>query len=161
MMNTIAVQTVEVQTNIAETQTFEIEELAYSCFYCGEKIHTKSNLGKHRADCHDTYLDESYRNDEKCEKFESREPSSFDLICNNHIWGFPPLPPLPFTFQPAPDVTCFTCNQKMNFKSELKRHISLLHPEIVIFWCETCFMNFKIESELKSHMRNYHKQFSQ
>ena len=62
----------------------------------------------------------------------------------------------PFPFQAASDVTCFNCNETMNFKSELKTHYRLSHPEILLFWCETYFMNFKSESELKSHNTKKH-----
>jgi hypothetical protein len=164
----IAVQTVRIEHKLAETQTIEIEEFDYPCFYCEEEIKTKSELENHSQVCCEKYLDATYGSEYKCDNFHTRVGEPRDLkrhVENHHIWDFPPLlmpPPsfsLPFSF-PALNVSCFTCGEKMNFKSELKSHYSESHPEILLFWCDTCFTNFGSERGLKSHMRNNHNDFS-
>ena len=164
-MNDIGVQSVQIITKLAETQTEEFKEFNYQCFYCEEMIVNEPVLENHRKVCCDKYLDETFKSDLRND-FRIREPSDLNKKVDTHTnFGFPPIMmsqhsfPRPISFTEL-DVTCNTCSAKMDFKSELKAHYGEFHPEIVLYWCETCYTNFGSERGLKSHRRNEHGDFS-
>ena len=114
----------------------------YSCFYCQKRINSSNEvLQKHYDEC--PQIGEFY---------EENPPSlKYDYPNFNDYYGT--------GFALPTDEPCYTCNERLEDKLELRKHYTANHPELVLFWCDVCLTNFGSDRGLKSHMRNQHRIF--
>ena len=114
----------------------------YSCFYCQKEINSSNDtLLKHFDECPQIGV------------FYEEHPQPY-------FHPFPDFYHYDGTgFALPTDEPCYTCNERLENKLELRKHYTENHPELVLFWCDVCLTNFGSDRGLKSHLRNQHHIF--